>query len=745
VNRVRIVRRLSAAAIALALSATASLAQTADSRYAGRSLEDALRLFQSAGLRIIFSSEVVRRDMRVEVEPRGADLRRQLDEVLAPHGLVASPGPAGIIIIWKAARGWPRPGLASGLAAPVTARATADPERIPLTRHERVTVAAPLDAAGLEATGSAVTLRSPDLDARRDGLTDDPLRALQTLPQAAAVDDFRGEFSVRASPPRHIGVVVDGVSARWLQHTAPGRADAGTLTMFPVDTVEQVTLQTGAYPRTHGDHLGAEIAFTLREGSRIGRRLQATVNRMMACVVVEGPIGEAARGSWLASIRRSHIEWPLDRTDHDSTVFGLSDALVRFVYDVTPTQQVSIAAIAGQSAVERDNPDPAALADGSNRAAWLNAGWRSVLGSRLVVRQRLAAVVHEFVNLTQSHQVASAGDASQWLYRSDATYALPKGMLEAGSQVVRERVSWAGPTDDPPASPVRVDWWTTSAYAHYRWSGRRLTLAPGFRVSGSTQLDRPVIDRWIAAEWRLPAGWTLHGSTGASHQGPRAAARRPERARHVDIGVGQRNARGFGWRVTAFSRAERDVVRPYADSRDGGRDSTGTLSGTARGIEVSVERFAEHGLNGWAGYTFGHARYARGSSGVTFPADFDRRHVLNAGLRYTTSHRLTIGATLRAGTNVPMPHAVSLRTGPLHAGADRPPNRLPPYARLDLHVERVVDRGRLSLTMFADVVNALDRRNVALIEAWDAPSAQPTNLIQGLYPRLYSGGVRLAF
>ena len=60
------------------------------------------RRWQSCRLadsRIIFSSEVVRPDMWVMVEPRATVLRRALDELLVPHGLIAQDGPGGRVLI----------------------------------------------------------------------------------------------------------------------------------------------------------------------------------------------------------------------------------------------------------------------------------------------------------------------------------------------------------------------------------------------------------------------------------------------------------------------------------------------------------------------------------------------------------------------------------------------------------------------------------------------------------------------
>ena len=88
---------------ALLLSAVSTGAQAAQ-QVQGQPLIDALRALQAKGLRIVFSSATVTEDLRVQIEPRSTRARRQLDELLAPHGLVARDGPGGTIRLFAPER-----------------------------------------------------------------------------------------------------------------------------------------------------------------------------------------------------------------------------------------------------------------------------------------------------------------------------------------------------------------------------------------------------------------------------------------------------------------------------------------------------------------------------------------------------------------------------------------------------------------------------------------------------------------
>ena len=67
--------------------------------FAGRPLSSVLRTLQARGLKVVFSSEIVRSSMIVEAEPRASSDRHILDEILLPHGLEVKPAPRGVLLV----------------------------------------------------------------------------------------------------------------------------------------------------------------------------------------------------------------------------------------------------------------------------------------------------------------------------------------------------------------------------------------------------------------------------------------------------------------------------------------------------------------------------------------------------------------------------------------------------------------------------------------------------------------------
>ncbi len=221
---------------------------------------------------------------------------------------------------------------------------------------ERVSVSGSLRRESDSVVGGT-SLYGRELETLRGAVLDDPLRAVQSLPSATATDDFYSEFAVRGNPFRYVGLVVDGVPSRYLMHAVNGVTDGGSIAMINSETLGSVSLLPGSYPQRTGRQMGAEVGLSTREGSRDEFRGRAGLSGTSATFLGEGPIA-SGKGSWLASIRRSYLDYLIKRIDPDAGfAFGFVDAQAKAVYDVSPQHQVSFSALLGRAAFEEGDPD----------------------------------------------------------------------------------------------------------------------------------------------------------------------------------------------------------------------------------------------------------------------------------------------------------------------------------------------------------------------------------------------------
>lgn len=726
-------------------------AAAAADRFKGRVLTDALQTLQAAGLRIVFSSEIITPALRVVSEPRSHAPLEILQEILKPHGLTVERGPGGVLIVVRSAV--PDRGVQAKPApsAPRPRESSTATSRSGYSEQVVVTADA-LDPAR-SGVGAEMALGRDELDHAAGVLTDDPLRGLKSLPRVVGTDDFRSEFSVRGSPRRHIGVVIDGVASSWLRHAAYGRRDLGSLTMFGTDVLEQASVQAGAYPQRNGDWLGAQLVLSLREGSRTRTRVRASMSGINGAIVAEGPLGRRQRGSWLLAARQSYLDWPVKKDNPlDPSVFGFSDALTKLVFDVRDNQKLTVTALAGRTGI--DGPDgraPWDLANGTNAAGMLTARWDGSWSRNLRFSQQMNIVSHRFRNTYQNGQAATHGVETDLSYRLDVIRPLFGGLLEAGGQAR---------TTEASVPPAGIDTSASyrSVYMNVGWAPtRRVTIWPGLRVSTASVASRPALGRWMLGQWRIRDGWIINASAGVSHQFPELwwtsdnrfqTDLRPERAVHAEIALAHRPSQSIRWQASVFSRSERDVfasAETFVDAIDPVRRRN-RLTGRASGVELLLERRATRGVSGWAGYSFGKSRYTDVPSGETFWADFDQRHALNVHGRYALPNQTTVSATFRAGSSFPVPGYLAVHEGKLFAGSRRNDVRLTPYARLDLSGERTFELAGRRVTIFGEFINVLNRRNMGAAEGTlNQQTGEALGFVGRLLPRMPVAGVRIDF
>ena len=746
--------------VARTLAVVLCVASSATARphtFLGRPLDEALRLLQQDGLPIVFSSEVVSPGMRVATEPRGAVPREQLDELLAPHGLKAEPGPGRVILVVRDRQAGRRPQK----VRPVAER----PVPEPMNPHsatgsfvDRVTVRGTREQ--MDRGVSETTADSRALRLAGSPLQSDALDAIHALPRVTSVDDYHGDFSVRGSPYRQIGIVIDGVPTRWLQHLVYGRNDAGSLSMFGSDILDRATLQAGAYPRRYDDALGAQLELTLKEGSRDTVHIASMIGGMSAAVVGEGPIGSEGRGSWIAGLRNSYRSWPPRPWSAGDVGFAFADAHMKLVYDVTPAQQISVTALGGRSALDTvDEPLVGVLGNGIDRAGLVTVGWQSTVGAKTVLRQRVAFVGQDLETTFPSGLPAGLSHNDELAFRSEMLHAILGGVLEAGAALSR----MSGARHYGLASDTRAEWTTRSAYVNFaRALTRGLSFESGVRVSDSTLVDQHVLDPWVLGTWAFKPGWAMKASAGGSAQfaglddvaGP-AGSRNlvPERASHVDVGI-ERRAPGMLWEATVFTRVEHDVLQPpllqprvlesvFDPSPHAYRNS---LHGTSRGTELVVSRDRASGLSGWLSYTYATSRQTDAETQSWFWSDLDRRHALNAAGLFHVGRQTSLGLVLRAASGVPIPGYYAISHGVLVAGDQRNAVRLAPYVRLDARAQRTFFSSRHAVTIFGEVLNVLNHHNEGLTDGLFQPATADTiGISRPLLPRRASIGIQIDF
>ena len=373
-NRARglAMRRCPGAAVALLLLAVAAwsafgAARRADlpaPRYAGRPLAEALDELRSQGLDLVWSSALVRPEMRVAAEPRGGTPRAVLDEVLAPFALAVRAGPDGRLVI-VAGAGEPSAGALAGTVRradtgePVAGAEIVLPEagrrarsgrdggyridRLPPGSY-RVLARLPGFVVGEASAGEVVAGADGRVDfdlvpapvtvdeivvtpnryailgddpAGREALgrarvealphlADDLFRVLPWLPGVAA-GDLSAQIHVRGGEEDETLVELDGMRLYDPFHFKDFQS---VFSLINAQAIGGVEFLSGGFPAQYGDRLSGVIDLTSATPGA-SRRTELGVSFTHLLATTEGST-RSGRAGWLVSARRGYLDLVLD-------------------------------------------------------------------------------------------------------------------------------------------------------------------------------------------------------------------------------------------------------------------------------------------------------------------------------------------------------------------------------------------------------------------------------------------------
>ncbi len=352
-----------AAALFAALLLTVPRVVTADDAapgLAGLTLPRALERLRGQGLNLIYSSELVRDEMKVTEEPSGATPLEILDSLLGAHGLTTRDGPDGSRLVVAATRapasgsiegtvhaqdtGEPLPGveitlIGAGVPAwserdgsflladlipgtyTLEARAPGHVEAIQeaiLVAEGRATAVcislapSPRFLGDVVVTPSRYSFLHPAPESRQffdraevqrmPHLADDPFRVAHRLPGVAAAD-ISAQFSARGGAPDEVQVVLDGLEIHDPYHL---RQYNKGLSIIDSEVIGGVDLLTGGFPIEYGDRMSGVVDLSTTVPT--AQRFAIGASGLNARALAEGA-GDGGGYSWLVSTRVGYLDW----------------------------------------------------------------------------------------------------------------------------------------------------------------------------------------------------------------------------------------------------------------------------------------------------------------------------------------------------------------------------------------------------------------------------------------------------
>ncbi len=610
-------------------------------------------------------------------------------------------------------------------------------EREPPRHAESVTVTPDASSPAAETPPLARRYEGAEVMALSSIAASDPLRAVQALPGVAANDEFNAGFAARGSGFGAAGLYIDGVRLEAPFHTIRDINDGYSLTIFNGDVVDSVSLMTGAAPARYADRVGAVLAVRTREGRTDGFHGKASLGAAGAFATLEGPIG--AKVSWIASARKSYLDYIIERVDDDPRLaLGYHDVTARLTWRPRPSQTVALLALAGRSRYENTEPDPSphAMESAAAGTGLLHLSWRGASGPRSAGATAFLLRQTGDNRDTDGFQRFSSESWQAGLV-AEAAWRRGAHRLEAGFEARRIREDVLSRRWDSRLQAPRVledyglDGWPWGAFVQDTWAapGGRLSVTVGGRVdhldrTGETvALPRAALDVALTERTRLSAAF------GSYAQFPRFAQLAgengnpgldAERSRHLVLAVEQRLPATFRLRVEAYHQSESGLVfNRELDWRlenglvvgpSPGALLRNALSGPSRGIEVTLAAARAGPFSGFLAYAWAHAR-REDPGGLRFDSDFDQRHTVTAYLRARAGKSALLSTAFRYGSGFPFPGFLRGTPDGVFVAAERNWFGPSPYSRWDVRGEKRFTRGRVTLDLFLEVANLLDHEN----------------------------------
>jgi hypothetical protein len=647
-----------------------------------------------------------------------------------------------------------------------------------LARADSVVVeAGPFDAIQA-ASPSERTLTGFEMKNLAAVLIDDPLRAIHSLPGVASNNEYNSEFSLRGASFDRIGLFVDGILLHAPFHAVRGAQDSGSLTTFTGDSVEEMTLHAGAPPVMYADRTAGALDIRLREGSRRGLNLRVNTGVAASGVTAEGPI--ARRGAWIASARKSYLQYLLRRSPAEATMaFGFLDASAKLSYDLSPSQRLTLSLADGFSDLDRTagrdrlSVNAPMLAD--YRVSSANLAWRYAPSNSAFLNNR-AAWIRERCDHSNPLLLSLGRCAyGEWVWNSDASWSWSSSApLQAG--VSFRRLRDEGESNRYQFNPLalrRRDPWRGKGlrgggFVQQGWRspGGGLAATAGMRFDRHSAAAPAAFSPHASVAVRLLPSTRLQLAVSQAAQYPEIqllALERignpflpPLRSTHLVAAIEQRLGERSRLRLEAWERTDRDLpAQPLFEPRllPNGRifnppaDAPWVNSqrARARGIEVFLQRRSANRVSGWISYSYGRAVVRDAVTDSRFYADFDQRHAVNIYASARLRPTLNLSSRYSYGSNFPVPGWFRREGGLYYLAAVRNDVRLPAYHRADIRLNKALEWKRVRGALFLEVSNLFNRdnRRYDSFGGYNSRTGQAFPAFNKLFPILPAAGLML--
>ncbi len=716
-------------------------------RFLGRSLVDVLDSFRADGLSIVYSTDLVTADLKVNVEPESDDPETILREILEPLGLALRRS-GGAWLITPGSRDAATPTLAPQKEAEV---------RPPPPKLENVLVHASRYEVHDRAPAARQVLDSSEID-QLVATGREPLRAIGRLPGAAS-SGLSSRQNIRGGEEDEVLLVFDGVPLFEPFHLKDFQGVFSTLDPRVVGGME---VYTGSFPAQYGDRLSGVIDVVPQVAGTPHNEIG--LDFFNAGILSSGQWA-GDDGEWLVSARRGTLDLLFDVVQQDIGSPSYYDVLAQARRRVGPRTRWSASLMLADDAVSLNETDreTEAFADHRTLHAWtaLEQELTGSLSHRTVLAyvdaenlrqgtvdrpdESLGDVLdrrrYNAIHLKQDWTYAPVDEfLARWgidLRRVDARYRYVSSLQFFEDEEIAQLTGRDGRQLDLSVAP---DGGQVGVYLTNRWRfASRWTAEVGLRWDRQSYVSNTENEQTSprlslmfqpTRQTTLRLGWGRFSQAQGVHElqveDGVTGFFPAQRSAHTVLGLDHRFGNDLSLRAELYHK-QMDTLRPRYENLFDKLELLPELSpdrvrlapteATARGVEVLLRMDREESpLAWWLGASLSSVKDR--IDAVSVPRSWDQRSALNLGLNWRRG-------TWRADAVLHY-HDGWPTTGLSIAGSGseaepvlgpRNAERLPDFVSLDMRISRRMPlRNDRALTLFFELSNALNRDNACCID-----------------------------
>lgn len=601
---------------------------------------------------------------------------------------------------------------------------------------------------------------------RTPGGFEDIGRVVQVLPGVSFVNDGRNDLIVRGGSPTENLFLADNTFIPNINHFGSQGATGGPVSIINLEVVREVNFLTGGFSSRYGDKLSSVLEIKFREGNRDKFLTDLNLSATGFGAVIEGPIGNKKKGSWLLSARRSYLDFIFNASGF-GFVPEYSSAQLKAVYDFDERNSLTVNAIGNFDKVLFNNDTEENRQDNenilkNNQNGYVNSyELRTILSGKSYVLFNLGRT---FTSFDYSGRDADFNETFKNKSKEGETNFKTEYFLTPGrSTQIQAGGSWrlinfeneinqdadtsyfinpeTGEGFILPALDYTNDQYTNKAYLYTQLTQsifKGINLNLGLRYDYFEYLnDKNYLAPRASIEIPLSKDFNLSFAYGIFYQSPSylwLAANEQNRnlknikADHYVAGIEYFISND--WRMTfeAYYKNYSDypvsTTRPYLIlANSGGNfekqdefgleplESSGT--GFARGIEFFLQKALTTNFYGLLNFSLFEAKY-KALDGIERQSSFNNEYLFTLVGGYKLKYGWEVAAKFRYAGGRPYT-PIDPENG-TQLVSEYNSARLPDYNSLDLRVDKTLNFKNWTLVTYIDVQNVLNTKNVTARE-----------------------------